>query len=117
MIESKSKEAGLSVWLLRADVASTRALLWIAGAARNSEPTPEVHLYLYDRNWRLAEHHERVGHKRRAATLRRRAETHYRQSGHDGPPYAAAMSLPLPRPRVFTRAVASDSKGNDDDAA
>ena len=69
-----------SVWKLRADVVSTRALLWIAGAGRNCDPIPDVHLYLYDRYWRLAKHHESAGHARRAAELRRKAQWHWAQA-------------------------------------
>jgi hypothetical protein len=95
---------------------STRVLLWVASAGRDGEPTPDVHLYLYDRYWRLAEHHRSAGHVRRAATLHHKAETHYRKAGHDDPPFAAAMALPLPRPRVLTRAVARRPDGHDDAA-
>ena len=99
-----------SAWKLRADLASARALLWVAGAGNRGEPTPEVHLYLYDRYWRLAKHHERAGHGRRAAALRRKAELHWSRSGHDGPPYAAALALPWTRPRVLTWAVGRPSE-------
>jgi hypothetical protein len=101
----RTKAQANSVWKLRADLASARALLWVAGAGSRGEPTPEVHLYLYDRYWRLAQHHEHAGHARRAAALRRKAELHYAQSGHDGPPYAAALALPSTRPSVLTSAI------------
>ena len=100
------EEAAQSPWALRADVLSTRVLLWLAGGGRLGEPTPDVHLYLYHRYWRLAEYHARCGHAQRAARSRRKAEEHYQQSGHDGPPFAAAMALAIPRPLLFTRAVA-----------
>jgi hypothetical protein len=97
-----------SIWKLRADVVSTRALLWIAGAGRNGDPIPDVHLYLYDRYWRLAKHHEAAGHGRRAAQLRSRAVWHWRQAGNDGPPFAAAMAMPRPESSSFTRALGGD---------
>ena len=104
-------------WRLRADILSTHALLWVAGAGRSGDPLPEVHLYLYDRYWRLSEYHASHGRQVKASKLRRKAEEHYRASGHDGPPFAAAISMSVPRPSVFTRAVSSAHQGNGDDAA
>ena len=91
-------------WELRYDLASTHVLLWVANAGRSGTPTPDVHLFLYDRYWRLAEYHAEKGHRRRAAALRERAVQHYRLSGHDGPPFAAALALGRPRTLSFTEA-------------
>ncbi len=92
-------------WQLRADLASARFLLWVASAGRSGELRPEVHLYLYDRYWRLAIHYEQRGKTRRARQLRIKAERHFQLSGHDGPPFAAAMAMPVPRPAFRTLAV------------
>ena len=78
---------------------------------------PEVHLYLYDRYWRLAVHHERQGKLYRAAILRAQAEKHYREAGHDGPPFAAALAMPRPRMFRSVEAVAPLPTRDDDDAA
>jgi len=42
---------------------------------------------------------------------------HYRQSGNDRPPSAAALAMPVPRPPLFTRAVAGPLNRDSDDAA
>ena len=117
MSQSRVASEAESAWRLRADLLSTRALLWMAGAGRWGDVRPEVHLYLYDRYWRLSVHHERQGRPSRAAVLRAKAEKHYRESGHAGPPFAAALAMP--RPNVFrtVEAVGQSPKGSDDDAA
>lgn len=61
-------------WELRSDLSVTRTLLWVAGASRRGEPKPEVHLYLYDRYWRLAEHCDRRGNRKKAARLFAKAD-------------------------------------------
>jgi hypothetical protein len=95
-------------WGLRGDLIITNAILWVAGAGRVGEPKPEVHLYLYDRYSRLADHYDRRGNKKKALRLRAKAEAHYNRSGHTGPPFAAAMAMPRPRSPFFTWAVAKD---------
>ena len=92
-------------WGLRGDVIITKAIFWVATARRAGEPKPEVHLYLYDRYSRLAEHYERRGRRKKASRLRAKAEAHYQRSGHTGPPFAAAMAMPRPRSPFFTWAV------------
>lgn len=81
MVTKNRSAPNESMWRLRSDVLSTKVLLWVAGAGRSGEPTPEVHRYLYDRYWRLAVEHERKGHRRKAAGCRSKAELHYRLSG------------------------------------
>lgn len=106
-----------SAWRLRADLLSAKGLLWIAGAGRSGDPSPQVHLYLYDRYWRLAVVMERKGRASRAAAYRARAVEHYRLSGHDGPPFAAALALPRPGVFAFTRAIGAQRPGADEDDA
>jgi len=105
-------------WGLRGDLIITNAILWVAGAGRVGEPKPEVHLYLYDRYSRLAEHYDHRGNKKKALRLRAKAKAHYNRSGHTGPPFAAAMAMPRPRSPFFTWAVAKDrdSRGPNDAA-
>jgi hypothetical protein len=81
-------------WRWRADLITTLPLLWIASRGGLHEPPPAVHLYLHDRYFRLAEHHCRRG-----------------------PPFAAALAMPVPRPPMFTWAVATTSMRPPDDAA
>ena len=78
-----------SLWRICADLLSARALIWVASAGRSAELRPEVHLYLYDRYWRLSVQYERRGKARLAERYRVKAERHYGLSGHDGPPFAA----------------------------
>ena len=70
-------------WGLRTDLLTVHGLLWIARVRPGGEPRPEVHLYLYDRYWRLAEYHERRGRSKKASRLRMKAMIHYRQSGSE----------------------------------
>jgi hypothetical protein len=76
-----------------------------------------VHLYFYDRYWRLAHWYEEHGNKRRAIRLLAKAEDHYRRSDHDGPPFAAALAMPVPRPFLFAGAVATRRMDDPNDAA
>ena len=92
-------------WGLRSDLVVTNALLWVVSVRRAGEPKPEVHLYLYDRYWRLAEYYRGHGNRKKAARLYEKAEAHYRRSGRPGPPFAAAMAMPRPRSPFFTWAV------------
>ena len=104
-------------WGLRGDVIVTNALLWVVTVRRAGEPKPEVHLYLYDRYWRLAEYYERRGKRKKAAYLYAKAEAHYRSSGQSGPPFAAAMAMPRPRSPFFTWAVGGREPRSPNDAA
>ena len=117
MAKIDSGRDGDSVWWLRADLLSTKGLLWIAGAGRSGEPRPEVHLYLYDRYWRLAVVTERKGRLSKAAAFREKAIKHFRLSGHDGPPFAAALALPRPGVFAVTWAVGRRRDAGDDEAA
>jgi hypothetical protein len=106
-----SGERQESRWRLRVDVTSTRALLWIATVGRQVELRPEVHVFLYDRYWLLAQIHEKNGNVARARRLKRKAERHWRLSGYDGPPFAGALAMPVRRPglRVRSTSVQRDS--------
>ena len=58
--------AEISPWVLRFDLVSGRALLWVVEIRRAGEVHPEVYLYLADRYRRLAAHYERRGHSLKA---------------------------------------------------
>ena len=89
----------------------------MVGFVQFATPKPEVHRFMFDRYWRLADHHDRRGAERRAARLRALAEYHYRAGGLDDPPPAVAVAMPVPvRPRL-TWAVAAPPDDPDDDAA
>jgi hypothetical protein len=107
-----------SLWTLLIDVASARLLVWIASVGRNAELTPQAHRYFADRYRRLALCYETRGRFDRAKRLRREADEHWRRSGDDEPPYAAAMAMPRPARFLRTDAVSRTKlDGPDDDAA
>jgi hypothetical protein len=93
-----------SLWSLRFDLLSAKLLVLIASLGQDADLRPETHLYFYDRYWRLAQVHSQHGHAAKARVLRAKAEKHYRASGDDGPPYAAALGMPRPRAWVMTDA-------------
>jgi len=107
-----------SLWTLRLDLLSAKALVWIASMGREADLTPEAHLYLFDLYCRLAELHRTRGRTAKAMRLQAKAEAHYRAGGGgEGPPYAAAMAMPRPRPYSVTDAVSKHHLGGPDDAA
>jgi len=106
-----------SQWQLRWDLASTHVLLWLAHPSEDEVLRPEVHLFLADRYGRLARHHQRLGHARRALVLNQKAEEHCRLGGGNEPPPAVAMAMPVPSPRILVDAVARPRPWDPDDAA
>ena len=104
-------------WGLRSDLVVTNALLWVVSVRRAGEPKPEVHLYLYDRYWRLAEYYKGRGKRKKAARLYDKAEAHYSLAGRPGPPFAAAMAMPRPHSPFFTWAVGNRERRDPNDAA
>lgn len=93
-----------SAWRLRYDVLSVRVMLLLVGGIGQEDLKPEVHLFLGDRYERLADHVARRGACERASRLSDKARWHYAQAGFDDFPRAAAMAMPVPRPRIFTDA-------------
>ena len=106
-----------SMWRLRLDLASAKALMLVGSSPAEEDVDPNIHLFFYDRYWRLASLHEKAGRKRRAAALRARAEHHFGFCRGGGPPYQAAMAAPAPRPSIRTLAFGRDARDNPDDAA
>ncbi len=106
-----------SLWQLRWDVASTYVLVWLARPTETRVLRPEVHLFLADRYTRLARHHQRSGHAKRAIELDLKAEGHFRLGGGSEPPPAVAIAMPVPRPRVLVNAAARAGPRHPDDAA
>jgi hypothetical protein len=102
---------------LRIDLATAHGLLWVARAGQARELAPEVHRFFYDRYSRLAWYHERRGHRQKARRLHAKAAEHYRHAGSDGPPFAVALAMPVPRPPLLTWAVATRRMRDPDDAA
>jgi hypothetical protein len=113
-----------SLWKLRWDLLSSSLLLWIAGAGRIGDPTPEVHCYLAELYFRLSEHYEFRGNKAKARRFRNNAEFHRQLAGPDfdfdpdDEPPVAAMAMPIPRKPTFTDAIARwRGDGPSDDVA
>jgi hypothetical protein len=104
-------------WSLAFDLLSARALVWVASWGRDAELTSDAHLYFVDRYHRLAEHHRTNGRSKKAKRLQSKADDHYRRSGYDGPPYAAAMAMPRPRRFIQVDAVSRRVDYPPDDAA
>jgi hypothetical protein len=102
-------------WRLRLDIAWTRAFIWVADPMRNQQLNPEVHLYLADRYGRLAKWYDRAGCRAKARLYDDLAEYHFRTGGGLEPPPAVAAVMPVPKPPLFTRAVAE--RRTPDDAA
>ena len=113
----QQEEAVPSIWRLRWDVASTHVLVWLVQPSETRVLRPEVHLFLADRYGRLARHHQRLGHARRAIELDQMGEEQFRLGGGREPPPAVAMAMPVPRPRVLVDAVARAGPRHPDDAA
>jgi hypothetical protein len=93
-----------SAWRLRYDVLSVRVMLLLVGGIWQEDLKPEVHLFLGDRYQRLADHVARRGARERASRLSQQARWHYAKAGFDDFPRAAALAMPVPRPRIFTDA-------------
>ena len=106
-----------SIWRLRLDLASAKALMLVGASSAEDDIDPNVHLFFYDRYWRLASLHEKAGRTRRAAALRARAEHHFVFCRGGGPPYQAATAARAPRPSIRTLAFGRDTRDNPDDAA
>jgi hypothetical protein len=106
-----------SVARLRVDIASAKILVWFASVGRDADLTSESHLYFFDRYGRLADCHRRRGQMARARRLQRNADEHYRLSGLDGPPYAAAMAMPRPTRWVSVEACSQHRLDGPDEAA
>lgn len=85
-------------------LAWARVLLWIASSGRDVEPTPEVHLYLADLHFRLADTYDAAGRTRLASKHRVCANKHAVQGPAPELPPAAAMAMPIPHAPIFTDA-------------
>jgi hypothetical protein len=106
-----------SAWSLSLDLWSAKVLIWLASVGRDAELTPEAHRFLFDRYQRLARCQEARGRRAKARRLQAKADQHYIPGRDDGPPYAAAVAMPRPRPSVWTDAVARRRLDPPDDAA
>lgn len=114
----KTDETPDTLWSLTVDLLSAKVLVWVASVGRDSELTPEAHIYFFDRYRRLSQYHRRRGRPGKAKRLQAKADEHYRAGGGiDGPPYAAAMARPRPTSFIRTEAVSRNRFNGPDDAA
>src|SRR6266568_4063490 len=91
-----------SVLKLHSEVVCAPFDLWLARLA-GRETEREVHFYVGDRYWRLAEHYERLGWTKTAERFRLQAEHHLRLSGWNDIPPAVAVAMEVPRPPTLLR--------------
>lgn len=107
-----------SAFRLRYDVASAQVLIWLARRVnQRGDLTAGARVYLFDRYYRLAQHHRRHGRVSRADRLEDKANRYAPDGGQNGPPFAAAMGMPRPHQWVLTDARGQDANGRGDDAA
>ena len=107
-----------TITAIRLDLAAATILTWVArvSAGTEGELTADAHIYFFDRYQKLADHHRQRGHLARAHKLQAKADEHYRLGGGEGPPYAAAMGMPRPRPWFSIDAVSRRLGGPDETA-
>ena len=86
------------------DVVSMKIFVWVPshdGELLNS------HLFFFDRYSDLADYHRQQGRIAKADRLAAIAEAYFQAAPDDEPPEAAAMAMPVPRPRTSTNAVSA----------
>src|ERR671929_1403526 len=92
------------------DIASMKVFVWALGTLFTWAVDPnggilDSHLFFYDRYSDLAEYHRRNGRTAKADKLAAIAEAYYQAAPDDDGPEAAAIAMPVPRPRASTNAV------------
>ena len=102
------------MWRLQADLISARLLIWIGSVGRDAEISPEAHLYLALHYDLLSHHYVKRCRYAKARRFARLAVEHYRAVGWDGPPYAAAMAMPVPERWVVVDAVSRQRVSSSD---
>src|SRR5207253_199905 len=94
------------------DIVSMKVFVWVLGmfftwAVDSNDGILDSHLFFYDRYSDLAEYHRSRGRTAKAARLAAMAEAYYQAAPDDDGPEAAAMAMPVPRPRMKTNAVST----------
>jgi hypothetical protein len=91
-------------WLV-VDIVSMKVFLWLLG---QDAECLDAHLFFFDRYSALAEYYRQRGQLDKVEMFLAIAEAHYHAAPDDDePPEAAALAMPVPRPRIFTNAVSS----------
>jgi hypothetical protein len=86
------------------DVVSMKMFVWMIG---QDGELLDSHLFFFDRYSDLADYHRRHGRIAKADRLAAIAEAYFEAAPDDEPPQAAAMAMPVPRPRTSTNAVST----------
>ena len=100
----------VNAWQWRSEIALVRTALFLIGAPHALEPSPEQHHFFFDRYLRLSHYHRQHGHTARATHLFAKARRHWIAFDPDDPPPAMAAVMPIPRPPIFTWAVATEGE-------
>jgi hypothetical protein len=91
------------------DIVSMKMFVWALG--RNGELL-DSHLFFFDRYSDLADYHRQQGRTAKADRIAAIAEAYFQAAPDEKPPEppeAAAMAMPVPRPRMNTNAVSTTS--------
>jgi hypothetical protein len=102
---------------LQWQLACARVLVWIATATSASEPTPQVHWYLADLHFKLADEYEKSRRRKAARRHRRIANEHAIAGPPPEPRPAAALAMPVPQAPIFTDARGTPFEPEPDDVA
>jgi hypothetical protein len=86
------------------DILSIKIFVWMLG---QNGTLLDSDLFFFDRYSELADYHRRKGRIAKADRLAVIAELHYRRAPDDEPPEAAAIAMPVPRPRTSTKVVST----------
>ena len=94
------------------DIVSMKLFVWVLVRVFTLPVDPHAgildsHLFFYDRYSDLAEYHRARGRTAKADRLAAIAEAFYQAAPDDDGPEAAAMAMPVPRPRITTNAVST----------
>jgi len=104
-----------SIWshaLIVLDIVSMNVFVWVLGelfiwAVDPNGGILDSHLFFLDRYSELAEYHRVEGRTAKADRLAAIAEAYYQAAPDDDEPEAAAMAMPVQRPRISTNAVST----------
>ena len=86
------------------DVTSMKIFVWMLG---HDGELLDSHLFFFDRYSDLADYYRQQGRIAKADRLAAIAEAYFQAAPDDEPPEAAAMAMPVPRPRTSTNAVSA----------
>jgi hypothetical protein len=89
---------------LLVDIVSMKIFVWMLG---HEGELLDSHLFFFDRYSDLADYHRQQGRIAKAERLAAIAEAYFQSAPDDEPPEAAAMAMPVLRPRTSTNAVSA----------